>query len=221
MNILLFILIFIGEISMLFFLSRAALQHMYGLLRKILKKDTLIVLFISLFYLPGTIIHELSHYFMALILNLHPREIQLFPVIEGRTVKLGHVLYEKNPNDFIRSIIVGVAPFFGALITLWLIIQSRLFPGAYWWETAGFGYLIIAITANMFSSQQDLIDILYVIPIALIGGFLFYLFPIHFSPEFINTSSFHIFYFIQTLQFPLLFSLLFHAILILVLRRFK
>ncbi|MCX6732622.1 MAG: hypothetical protein NTV98_03725 [Candidatus Roizmanbacteria bacterium] len=94
------ILFFIGEIILLFFLSRLTLQKTYPFLKRIVKKDFYIIFLISLFYLPGTIIHEMSHYIVALILAMNPREMSFFPVIEGKKVRLGHVLYEKNPGDF-------------------------------------------------------------------------------------------------------------------------
>ncbi len=217
MSIPLLIGIFIGEIIGIFLLSRLSLQKSYHVLKKILKSDKSILFFVSFIYLPGTIIHELSHYVATLILNLHPREIQFFPVIEGRKVRLGHVLYEKHPDDFMRSILVGIAPFLGGLISLWILIQAKLFPGSAWWQTLLFGYLILAISANMFSSKQDLVDVGYLIPLGLLIAFLLYLFPLQISPVFLNQLSPHISYFIQTLQPPLLFSLGIHAILVLLL----
>ena len=217
MNIYLPISLFAGEIVCIFLLSRLSLHKSYHLLKKILKNDRLIVIFISVLYFPGTVIHEFSHYIAALLLNLHPREIQLFPVIEGRRVKLGHVLYEKHPDDFLRSVLVGIAPFFGALISVWIIIQTHVFPGVYWWQTIVFGYLILAITANMFSSKQDLVDVGYLIPFGLIVAFIFYLFPIQINPSFLNQLIPHISYFIQTIQTPLLFSLGIHVIIVVLL----
>lgn len=217
MNVYLQIFLFVGEIVCIFLFSRLSLQKSYYLLKKILKSDRLIVIFISILYFPGTVIHEFSHYIAALLLNLHPREMQLFPVIEGRKVKLGHVLYEKHPDDFIRSILVGIAPFFGAILSLWIIIQSKLFPGIVWWQTLIFGYLILTITANMFSSKQDLVDVGYLIPFVLIVAFILYLFPIQINPRFLNQLIPLISYFIQTIQSPLLFSLGIHGILVVLL----
>ena len=217
MSITLLISLFIGEIIGIFFLSRLALQKSYKVLKKIVRNDKSILFLVSLIYFPGTVIHELSHYIGALLLNLHPREIQLFPAIEGNKVKLGHVLYEKHPHDFIRSILVGIAPFLGGLISLWILIQTKLFPGNVWWQTLLFGYLILTISANMFSSKQDLVDVGYLIPFGLFIAFLFYLFPPSLSPSVLNQLALPISYFIQTIQPLLLFSLVVHAILIVIL----
>jgi hypothetical protein len=217
MSISLTLSFFIGEIICIFLLSRLALQKSYLVLKKIVKSDKVILFFVSLLYFPGTVIHELSHYIAALLLNLHPREMQLFPVITGRSVRLGHVLYEKHPDDFIRSILVGIAPFMGGLISLWIIIQTKLFPGSAWWQTLLFGYLILTITANMFSSKQDLVDVGYLIPFGFLLAFILYLFPLQIAPDLIIRFQPHVTYFIQTIQSPLLFSLGMHAILVILL----
>jgi len=217
MSITLLISLFIGEIIGIFFLSRLALQKSYKVLKKIVRNDKSILFLVSFIYFPGTIIHELSHYIVALILNLHPREIQLLPVIEGNKVRLGHVLYEKHPHDFIRSILVGIAPFLGGLISLWILIQTKLFPGSVWWQTLLFGYLILTISANMFSSKQDLVDVGYLLPFGLCIAFLLYLFPPSLSPSVLNQLTLPISYFIQTIQPLLLFSLVVHAILVVIL----
>jgi hypothetical protein len=217
MSISLLFIFFIGEVLLIFFLSRLALQRAYPLLRHILKTERLMIFFVSFIYFPGTLIHELSHYIVALILHLHPSEIRLFPAIEGKKVKLGHVLYEKHPHDFIRSILVGVAPFFGGVLSLWLLVQTKLFPGTVWWQTLLFGYLILTVSANMFSSKQDLVDVGYLTPLFLIGALIWYLFPIQISPAALTQLIEPARYFFQTVQAPLLFSLCVHAILVVVL----
>ena len=221
MSTTLLICIFFGEIFSIFLLSRLSLIKSYRVLRKIIRNDKVIVGVISLVYFPGTVIHELSHYIVALLLNLHPREIQLFPVIEGNKVKLGHVLYEKHPDDFIRSILVGTAPFIGGMISLWLIIQTKLFPGDSWWQVLIFGYLILAISANMFSSKQDLIDVGYLIPLGFFISVILYFIPIQIAPGFVKQLIDMISYFIVQIQTPLLFSLGIHAILVLIFMKFK
>jgi len=217
MSILFLMGIFVGEVVGIFILSKLSLQKSYLVLKKIVKSDRLILFLISFIYFPGTVVHELSHYIVALLLNLHPREIQLFPVIEGRHIRLGHVLYEKHPDDFLRSVLVGIAPFLGGLIVLWAIIQSSLFPGNSIWQTVFFGYLILTITANMFSSKQDLVDVGYLIPFGLFIAFLLYLIPPSIPPGFLNQLALPISYFIQTIQPLLLFSLAVHAILVVIL----
>ena len=215
----LYFILFIGEIISIYFLTRLVLQKSFSVLMRFGKKKTIFLL--SFLYEPGTIVHEMSHYFIALILNMHPFEVNIFPVIEKNKIKLGHVLYQKNKGEFIRPILVGIAPIFGALTLLILIIYFKLFPGTQLWQTVVFGYLILAITANMFSSSQDLVDIIYLIPVGIIIGILLYLFPIAIPLHYLSEIHRVMLFFIITIQPALLFSIAFHAILVLVLSRLK
>ena len=206
MNSFSFILLFIGELCVLYFLKRAALKKSYPLLKRIFKYDSICVGIVALLYLPGTLVHEVSHYLVALVLNMHPSDLRLIPLVENGGIKLGHVLIEKKPHDSIRSTLVGVAPVFGGLATLWLLVQARLFPGSDIGSTLLFGYIILSVSANMFSSQQDLRDLIHLVPLALLIGIVWYLIPVKIPPPFI--------YFVTTIQYPLLFSIGFHALLI-------
>lgn len=105
-------------------------------------------------------------------------------------------MIEKKPHDSIRSTLVGVAPVFGGLATLWLLVQARLFPGSDIGNTLLFGYIILSVSANMFSSKQDLRDLIHLVPIALLIGIVWYLIPVEIPPPFI--------YFVTTIQYPLI-----------------
>lgn len=214
------ILLFIGEILAVYFLSHLVLKKSYRFLMRIGGRR-MIVGMLSLVYLPGTIIHELSHYIAALLLGMHPYDVNIFPVIEAHKVRLGHVMYEKNKGDILRPILVGIAPFFGAMTVLLLVVYSGMFPGKALWQTVIFGYLILTITANMFSSAQDLVDIGYLIPPVIIICLLLYLFPVSIAPHYTEPIQNALLYFIYTVQNPLLFSIVFHAILVLVLSRLE
>ena len=218
MNSLLISVLFIGEIIAIYFLAHSLLDISFHLFRKIFRSDSPIIWLTALLYLPGTILHEISHYFFALLLAMNPEEVVIFPHIEKDHIQLGHVLYHKHPSDVIRPIIVGIAPFFGAIGTLWVIELFHLFPGGVWWQTALFGYLIFAITVNMFSSKQDLVDLIYIIPLFLAIGTIIYILGIQ-----INTQVFiHVMNslesFFKILQIPLLFSIIVHSILIVVIK---
>ena len=210
--------LFLVEVCAIYFLSHHLLNTAYRLLRKVISSDSAIIWLVALLYLPGTILHELSHYFFALLLAMHPEEVSILPHIERNHIQLGHVLYRKHRSDFIRPIIVGIAPFFGAIAALWTLQSFHLFPGSVWWQTALFGYLILAITANMFSSKQDLIDLVYVVPIFLVAGLVLYLFPVQINARFAATCISALQSFVQTLQVPLLFSLSVHGILIVIIK---
>jgi hypothetical protein len=111
---------------------------------------------------------------MAILLLLKVRSISFFPEFNGNSIKLGHVTYEKK--DGFRSLLVGIAPLIGGTITLYLFFYFKMFPQRDFLLTIGGIYLIFVISSTMFSSKQDLKDILYCIPIILIGAGLLYVF---------------------------------------------
>jgi len=207
-------ILFITEVVSIYFLAHFLLNSAFRLMRRFIHSDTIIIWITALFYLPGTILHEISHYFFALLLVMNPEEVSILPRIEKDHIRLGHVIYRKHQSDFVRPIIIGIAPFFGAIGMLWVIQSFHLFPSGIWWQNILFGYLILAITANMFSSKQDLVDLIYVVPIFLIIGAVIYIFQIQITPQ-IMAQMIHAFeLFFSTIQIPLLFSIIVHGILI-------
>ena len=191
----------------IFFLSAASLQELFLFFHRKVRRREVVIFVIALLYLPGTVVHELSHYIVALILNLHPREISFFPVTEGARVRLGHVLFEKEKGDFVRPLLVGIAPLLGGLAVLWLFTRIHLNGIVLW-------YLVWSVTANMFSSKQDLVDLIYVVPVVLLVGLILYLFPLSIPPAYEAQILHPFLVFLDTLQPVLLFSAAIHAILV-------
>jgi len=64
----------------------------------------------ALFFLPGTIVHELSHLLMATFLGVHTGHISLFPHFDrsSQLVRLGSV--EVASTDLLRQSLIGLAP---------------------------------------------------------------------------------------------------------------
>ena len=218
MNRFVYFVLFIVEILSIYFLAHYLLTISFHLMRKLFHSDTAIIWIIAMLYLPGTILHEISHYFFALLLIMNPEEVSILPRIDGDHIRLGHVLYRKHHSEFVRPIIVGIAPFFGAIGLLWVIQLFHLFPSVLWWQTIVFGYLILAITANMFSSKQDLVDLIYIVPIFLIVGAVIYIFQIQIKPEVVLQIITAFDSFFKTIQIPLLFSIIVHSILIVIIK---
>jgi len=166
-------LLFIQSLT-IFFLSRKNFNNFFYLFRGIFKKEKIVYALVSLLFLPGTVIHEFSHFFAAMILFLPVKDIQIFPKFEDKQIKLGHVLYVKK--DFLRGILVGIAPFFGALLFFFGLSFFNLFPNKILWLNIVLIYLIFTVSSLMFSSKQDLVDIAYLIPFViflLILGYIF------------------------------------------------
>lgn len=164
---------------LLFFISRESINEIFYYLRKFFRSDSIIYSLVSIFFLPGTIVHELSHFFMAMILFLNVREIHIFPKWEGNHIKLGRVIYEKK--DFLRGIMVGIAPIITGFIFLFSVSTLKIFPSQNLLLNILIIYSILVITSTMFSSKQDLVDIVFILPVFLIVGAVIYIFNIDLS----------------------------------------
>lgn len=168
-------LIILGlELFLLYFLSQVLLRSLSRIVFKITKSKSIIVNIFFLFFLPGVIIHELSHFLVANLLFVRTGEIRFIPEITEDGIKLGSVGIERT--DPIRRAMIGFAPvLIGVLILLILtyyLTQSFVFFESIKLITAGKilleVYLLFAIGNTMFSSRKDLegaIELLIVIAI--------------------------------------------------------
>jgi len=114
---------------------------------------------------------------MAMILHLKIRDIRIFPEWKHDSIKLGSVVYEKK--DVFRSILVGIAPFFVGLFSLWWLHGLGLYQTSSAIQFIGVSYIVFIVSTTMFSSKQDLVDILYIIPIIVFIVGLIYIFQIN------------------------------------------
>jgi len=206
-------LLFIQSLT-IFFLSRKNFNNFFYLFRRIFKNEKTVYALVSLLFLPGTIIHEFSHFFAAMILFLPVKDIQIFPKFEEGQIKLGHVLYVKK--DFLRGILVGIAPFFGALLFFFILGIFKLFPNKILGLNIALIYLIFTVSSVMFSSKQDLVDIVYLIPLLVFLAGIYYVFQplINLSffdrlKEIINGLRF----FLEKVNFYLFISIIIHLFL--------
>jgi len=167
---------FLLQIVAIHFLSKITVNEIFFFLKKILKNNRVVFIIISIIFFPGTVIHELSHFFAAIILFLRVGEVRVIPFFEKNTIKLGSVIFEKK--DFVRSLLVGIAPLLSALIIFYTLSLWNIFPNKDWRLNILFGYLIFVISSTMFSSKQDLIDWVYIVPLVIIIGIVIYVLDI-------------------------------------------
>ena len=110
---------------------------------------------LSLIFLPGVMVHELAHWFVASILFVRTGDIEFLPQIHGEVVKLGSVAVAKT--DPIRKTLIGVAPIIiGILMLLLLFTYFSPFIPAFNWQTVLLVYFSFEIANTMFSSRKDL-----------------------------------------------------------------
>lgn len=150
------ITLFFSELFVLFLLSRLLQKKLSLFFFLITKNLTWTVRLLALFFLPGTLIHEVAHALMAHILLVPVGNIKLMPKLDGKNVKLGSVAIEKT--DPFRSLLIGVAPFlFGTsiiLTTLFLAEKNNLWGNL--WTSIATVYIIFETANSMFSSRKDL-----------------------------------------------------------------
>lgn len=148
-------ILFFSLLIVQYFIVRKSVEWLFHFLHRVVPNPLPYVI-ISILFFPGTVIHELAHFFTGIILFLKVRGLHLLPEWSGNHIVLGHVTYERA--DFFRGFLVGIAPLPAALITLWATYQWLVIQGGQGWQLALFFYLSFAITSTMFSSKSDLTD---------------------------------------------------------------
>jgi len=169
-------IVFLLQIIIIFIVSRLILKELFLLLRKFFKTDFPVFLLVSLIFLPGTIIHESAHFITALFLILPVKSMTVFPKWDNNEIKLGEVLFIKK--DFLRAILVGIAPVFFGVGILFSLFYFHIYPTNNLGLNILYSYLIFSISANMFSSKQDLKDLALIIPVIMLLVIVFYVFDI-------------------------------------------
>lgn len=166
----LYILILIGELIVLWLLSRRLSQNLFTAVFLLTKSRPIAISFLSLLFFPGTVIHELAHLFTAEIFGVRTSGLTLVPEsIEQKNVRTGSVSIAQS--DPIRRAIIGIAPIFVGLGLLGVL--SYFLPGV--WEQVRLDianeilftsysiyvlmlmvYALFAVSNTMFSSPEDM-----------------------------------------------------------------
>ena len=151
---------------LLYLVAHQSLQQVYRLLHQLTHSDHTAKVLISVWYLVGTFIHELSHFLVALLLGHTVKSFSILPEFEHGGIKLGSVVYYKK--DRFRSILVGIAPIFGGTLVAYGLYLLLIAYSASWWISLILLYSLFVILTNMFSSSQDLQDVIYLIPMSIL-----------------------------------------------------
>ena len=158
----------------LYFSGQILLRQLTYLVHRVGGSRRFLIVLWSLVFLPGTIIHELSHFFVAILVGARTGKVEIFPEFldidndEGG-VALGSVQTQKL--NIIQGVLVGLAPFFVGLgLLVWfgfLILQS--YSSASYWLLVSQGYLFFTISNSFFPSRSDLV---HVVPAAITVGII-------------------------------------------------
>lgn len=153
---MLYNILFLVELLTLFILSKKLINVLYSFFHKITKSRKTSIYFLCVIFLPGTLIHELSHYLMSVLLFVPAGNMTLIPKIVGDGVKMGSVDIART--DPVRRMLIGMAPFlFGTSLLIGMFFyaaQTKLFGSQL--AIIGISYLVFEIGNTMFSSKKDM-----------------------------------------------------------------
>lgn len=154
-----FILFIFLEIVFLSLTSKKVHQSLGTFFYSVTRSEQATIKLFSLIFLPGTIIHELSHALMATILFVNVGKIEFTPEIHPDGIKLGSA--QIALTDPFRRALIGLAPFLFGLIILISIMyylflgstQALKIPYSVWVLVI---YSIFVLVNTIFSSRKDL-----------------------------------------------------------------
>jgi len=183
---MIFLFLFILELFILFFVSQILTKSLSILFYKVTGSRTVTINLLSFLFLPGVVIHELSHMLSAALLMVPVGEIEFLPKVSDNGVKLGSV--EIGRTDPIRRAIIGFAPVLaGTALIISLIYFIYSFSGLLlFWKFVIIFYVVFEIGNTMFSSRKDLEGTIELLLVFLIIFVSFYLLGARVPENFIN-----------------------------------
>ncbi len=178
---MIFLILLLLEIAVLYFLKRKTSQRIFNFLYRMTKRRKLATYLFAILFLPGTFIHEMSHFLTALFLLVPVGQIELMPQIEESTNEKGRFAIRMGSVpigrcDLIRRTLIGMAPIiFGLSIILgsiFYVYTKNLFNITV--ILIILIYVVFEVGNSMFSSKKDLEGSLIVVAITIIIYFILY-----------------------------------------------
>lgn len=169
---LLWLLILLGP---LLILQRGLHREIQSVFLLVTRRGDISLALFSLLFFPGVLLHEASHYVMAIFLGVQTGRFSLLPqTLENGRLQLGFV--ETEPTDFFRDALIGAAPLISGGLFVTYAGLERLGFGDLWQtllggDAAAFGaalgalpnqndfwlwfYLALAVSSTMLPSASD------------------------------------------------------------------
>jgi len=167
-------LLLIISFIILLFLSRKLTSSLYLLTFLIFKSNRFALAVLAGILLPGTVIHELSHFFIATILRVPTGNLTVFPKVErSGEVRTGRL--EMAGTDPFRHTLIGLAPLITGVLIIYVI--GKIFLNDFFLipnskfqipDSLIGSYLLFITTNTMFTSKRDLAGLKIAGPIILI-----------------------------------------------------
>jgi hypothetical protein len=113
------------------FLQRFLQHEIQAIFLLITRQPEISMALFSLLFLPGVLLHEVSHFIMARLLGVRTGRFSIIPKkLEGGRLQLGYV--ETAKTDFLRDALIGVAPLVTGGIFVAYAGVSRLGVNTIW-----------------------------------------------------------------------------------------
>jgi hypothetical protein len=166
---------FIVVLMPLVYLQRHLHREIQAVLLILTRNPQLTIGLFSILFLPGVVLHELSHFLMAKLLGVRTGGFSILPQAtpEGR-LQLGYV--ETARTDLARDALVGAAPLVAGglfvafagiyklgLLAIWDVLRAAQFD-VFWSSLAALPqtpdfslwfYLTFAVSSTMLPSESD------------------------------------------------------------------
>ena len=172
---MLFIALFILELFILYLLSHNLYVLIFQLLYRVTKNKKATIHLLAILFLPGTLLHEVSHWIMANLLFVQTGAMSLIPKMDEKgNLRLGSVMVAQS--DIIRRLIIGAAPvILGVsimLTALYFAFKQNIFDN--YLIIFLLGCLVFQIGNTMFSSKKDMEGALGLILTLIVATIVFY-----------------------------------------------
>jgi hypothetical protein len=199
------LILFIAFLTTVFFLSRSLSKNLFFFFYLLTKDNETSINLLTWLFLPGTIIHELSHLLTAELLGVRTGELSFRPEIrENNEIRLGGLKMAKT--DPLRHSLIGLAPTLVGMTMIASLVHFVFIPLAQKTFSFSFSpanyqllftnysllftlcYLIFILSNTMFSSKKDLETILFPLLLLTLLGTVIWLgkFRISFPPKIIS-----------------------------------
>jgi len=187
---------FLVSLTLLTLLSRWMSRLVQGVGWLLFRDERAVFLLTFVVFLPGIVIHELSHWLMAWFLGMRPQQLSLWPKVRGKRVEMGSVRVRSGGS--LRDGLTGMAPLLaGTLIVL--LVSYQVFDAAalqrawadgglaatwaVFWAAFGvpdawlWAYLVFAVSNSMLPSSSDRQPLLslfgYILLVGMVLGLFF------------------------------------------------
>jgi|SRR3989344_3520825 len=202
------------ELFLLFIISKKVLLGVSRLIYEVTNSKRLTVYVTSVLFLPGTFLHEMSHFIFALFTLVPVGEVDLVPeLLDDASVRMGSVKIGKT--DPVRNFFIAIAPSVAGIGAIGVI--SYFFNQVNIIVQILFIYLVFTISNTMFSSKKDMQEVWKLVVFLLILGIVIYFLGINLTSLVYILKKREISVFFENMESVLLFPLALDIVLLFIL----